>query len=111
MKYTKLIKAEKVSEEAKQVYEKINTLAKQFGYSARISYDFDNNVLYGISLDGESKLQPDIRIDIKNFEGKSEVRVQTTSYGSLNLQDYQEFLNACNKAYECAQAFEKEYIK
>lgn len=116
MKFVKLVKAkEEFTEEQKQAYlaeeQEANQLASEYGYKAKISYDFENKELFKIVLESSGeKLKPEIYVDIKTFTGESEVRVQTTSYGSLELKDYADFARNVQIAYNCASAFEKKYL-
>ena len=113
MKFVKLVKAEEeFTEEQKQAYfaekQEANQLASKYGYKAEIAYDIKNKELYKIELvsSGE-KLKPEIYV---NIIGKSGVRVQTTSYGALELKDYTDFVKNVQIAYDCASAFEKKYL-
>lgn len=116
MKFVKLIKSEEeFTEEQKQAYlaeeQEANQLASEYGYKAEISYDFKNKELFKITLESsDEKLKPEIYVDIKTFTGKSEVRIQTTAYGSLGLKDYADFARNVQIAYSCASAFEKKYL-
>ena len=116
MKFVRLVKAEEeFTEEQKQAYfaekQEANQLASEYGYKAEIAYDIKNKKLYKIELvsSGE-KLKPEIYVEIKSFTGKSEVRIQTTAYGSLELKDYADFARNVQIAYNCASAFEKKYL-
>lgn len=113
MKFVKLVKSE-ITEEQKQAYlaeeQKANQLASKFGYKARISYDPETKTLYSITLDSEDKLKGDIQVTIKGFNGESEVRVHTKSVGSLDIDEYADFLNKCKESYECAKIFKEQYI-
>lgn len=116
MKFIKIIKSEEEStEEQKQAYlaeeQEANQLASEYGYKATISYDFKNKELFKITLESSGeKIKPEIYVDIKTFTGKSEVRIQTTAYGSLGLKDYADFARNVQIAYNCASAFEKKYL-
>ena len=113
MKFVKLVKAEEeFTEEQKQAYlaeeQEANQLASEYGYKAEIRYSFENKKLYKIILENnDEKLKPEIYV---NIIGKSEVRVQTTSYGPLELKDYADFARNVQIAYNCASAFEKKYL-
>lgn len=116
MKFVKIIKSEeKFTEDQKQAYlaaeQEVNQLASEYGYKATISYDFKNKELFKIVLKSSGeKLKPEIYVDIKTFTGKSEIRIQTTAYGSLGLKDYADFAKNVQIAYSCASAFEKKYL-
>ncbi len=116
MKFVKIIKSEEeFTEEQKQAYlaeeQEANQLASEYGYKARISYDFKNKELFKIVLESSGeKLKPAIYVEIKSFTGESEVSIQTTSYGSLELKDYADFARNVQIAYSCANAFEKKYL-
>lgn len=116
MKFVKLVKAEEeFTEEQKQTYlaekQEANQLASEYGYKAEIAYDIKNKELFKIELKSSGeKLKPEIYVDIKTFTGKSEIRIQTTAYGSLGLKDYADFTRNVQIAYNCASAFEKKYL-
>ena len=114
MKYTKLIKADELSEmseQARQVHKKIIDLAARFDYEPVISYSHKEEKLRAIYLYGKTKFLSEIRITVYSLYDKPGIEIQTTAYGFLKPEEYEKFLSDCNKTYKCFKAFEKEYIK
>ena len=59
---------------------------------------------------GENFL-PDIHIEREHlWKGKAEVKVGTTSYGSLNVEDIQKVIAGYNEAIEVAQIIKEKFL-
>ena len=68
-------------------------IAKKYGY--KMSYAYRIGSKANISIMPLAKLAPEIYYDYR----KDEYKIQTTSYGSLSLDKYSEYLKYCNNAY------------
>lgn len=133
MKFVKLIKAEEATEEQKQQYysktiedeearklflearQKAIEICSKYGYEAECSYGGSKeHPIRAIYADGPyNSYKPDIRLEIYNpwHSGNESGRIQTTSYGSIPTDEYEEFLQSCQKAFACVKELEKEFIK
>lgn len=80
---------------------------KKFGYDVGASW-FEKGLLkLGVTADDSRNYQPTIYISKEWKSDKLKFRIQTT-IGSLDSDEYEEFLNACNMA-NGAVAFMKSY--
>ena len=133
MKFVKLIKAEEVTEEQKQQYyskaiedeearklflearQKAIEICSKYGYEPRCSYGGSKeHPIDAIYADGPyNSYKPDISVEIYDpWVGVREgCKIQTTAYGSISIDEYEEFLQSCQKAFACAKELEKEFIK
>ncbi len=115
MKFVKLVKAEeKYSQEEiellQQKRQEIESLASQFGYTvetSNMSNTQEEVPFFKVYLEASNK--PDITVTFNDPFGEKGVKIQTTSYGSLNIDDYSEFLKNCQNALACAKAFKEKY--
>ena len=57
-----------------------------------------------------SKYAPEIYFDDCMFGGAEKFRIQTKSYGSLEINDFKEFMKAQNEAVEVVETLEKLFI-
>ena len=133
MKFVKLIKAEEVTEEQAQQYysktiedeearklflearQKAIEICSKYGYEPRCSYGGSKeHPMDEIYADGPyNSYKPDIRVVIYSpwDDGREGGRIQTTTYGSIPTNEYEEFLQSCQKAFACVKELEKEFIK
>ena len=133
MKFVKLVKAEEVTEEQAQQYysktiedeearklflearQKAIEICSKYGYEPRCSYGGSKeHPMDEIYADGPyNSYKPDIRVVIYSpwGDGREGGRIQTTAYGSIPTDEYEEFLQSCQKAFACVKELEKEFIK
>lgn len=52
---------------------------------------------------------PEIRVYDKDVDGEFHIKIQTTSYGSLNEQEFSKFLEAQNKAVQMRELIKDVY--
>lgn len=93
-----------IKEESNSTVSRIESLCKAYGYKLMYAYNVqykDGGRKYlsmNIVPDGSNKYAPTISVDRKSLE----VMIQTTSYGSLNIAEYEKFIEACDNAYNLA---------
>lgn len=81
---------------------------KKFGYDVGASW-FEKGLLrLGVTADDSREYQPAIYISREWKSDKLSFKIQTTSFGSLDSDEYEEFINVCNMAYG-AVSFMKSY--
>ena len=133
MKFVKLVKAEEITEEQKQQYyskvikdeearklflearQKAIEICSKYGYEPRCSYGGSKeHPIDSIDANGPyNSYKPDIHVVIYDpwRSGNEGGRIQTTAYGSIPTNEYEEFLQSCQKAFACVKELEKEFIK
>lgn len=95
------------SEEFKQeiknnsVNKKIKQIADKYGYVAKETFLYWYGGIHcSISPKDYNDFHPEVTISSDlDDDSVVEYRIQTTSYGSLSLDDYKEFLKCCDDAY------------
>ena len=119
MKFTKIIKAdENINPEAFQIFlkakEKAEQIAAKYGYEVDCSKSIELTQQYPFReiRIAKERFWPEghIRYDYWD-DGKLEDGIQTTSYGSLNLEEYAEYLDHCHKALECLKELKETFFK
>ena len=58
-----------------------------------------------------SKYAPEIYFDDCIFGGNEKFRIQTTSYGSLEINEFKEFIKAQNEAVEIVEILTNTFLK
>ena len=58
-----------------------------------------------------SKYAPEIYFDDCTFGGAEKFRIQTTSYGSLEINDFKEFIKAQEEAMEVVEILTNTFLK
>lgn len=81
---------------------------KKFGYDVGSSWFVKGLLRLGVTADDSRDYQPTIYISREWNSDKLKFRIQTTSFGSLDSDEYEEFINVCNMAYG-AVSFMKSY--
>lgn len=119
MKFTKLIKAEEVSQESLEIFknaeQKANQISTKYGYKADC-WNFGNNLteqhpFRQIRIVAD-RYWPEGWVEFDVFhDNEVKAEIQTTSYGALNLEDYAEYLDHCHKALECLKELKEEFFK
>ena len=87
-------------------YKKAATICKKYNYQiADLCYVDDGIVQFAVIAD-RKKMQPEIYFHTQR-NGKQEFKIQTTAYGSLSMQEYTQFINSCNDAYNMCKELSK----
>lgn len=116
-KFDVLCEAESDNNDFKQevknnpINKKIKQIANKYGYVAKETYLTSyGGIQCSIYPKDHSDYHPDVYID-RYFDedkaGKIDFRIQTTSYGSISVSDYSEYLKACEDAYNMLSEIEK----
>lgn len=74
-------------------------ICKSYGYVGEFYIDYKKKLVHGSIHEPRNGYLPKIYIRDEHDFG---IEIQTTSYGSLNLDEYNEFLNAHKKAMNFA---------
>lgn len=82
-------------------YKKMADICKKYGYDLRSAFiGSHNSVIIEITSDRSNRYLPDIYFDGVSFgEVKNEFRVQTTSYGALDIEEHMQFVSAVTNAH------------
>ena len=92
--------------QANPTYKKAAAICKKYGYQiARSCYVRSGYIVFNV-LEDRKKMQPSIQYD-PLFGGSTKFKIATISYGSLNLEEYSQFLDSCNSAYKMCQELSK----
>lgn len=86
-----------------KMYEKIQKLAEKYGYQLVYCRNNGNND-YIITIREVKKYHSEIMFDRWNSR---KFKVQTTSYGSMEESEYEEYLNACKDSYKLVKELNK----
>lgn len=87
------------------VVSQIESLCKAYGYELMHAYNAQyregGRKFLNISIrnDGTNKYAPELSVDKRSHD----VMIMTTSYGSIGIDEYKEFIKACNNAYDLAK--------
>lgn len=106
---------EAFSEEFKQeirnnpVNKKIKQIANKYGYNAGETFLYWYGGIHcTITSKDYNDYHPDVYVDNDLSDSETiEFSIQTVSYGSLNLDEYSEFISCCNDAYNMMQELSK----
>ncbi len=93
------------------INKKIKQIADKYGYVAKETFLTSyGGIQCSIYPKAHNDYHPDVYID-KYYDvddsGKIDFRIQTTSYGSISVSDYSEFLKACEDAYNMLSEIKK----
>ena len=119
MKFTKIIKAdENTNQEVLEIYKNAKAKAQQIAakYDYEVSCSRNVNItedhpFFDISI-AKERFWPDGRIEFSSYgNGDIEAKIQTTAYGSLNLEEYAEYLDHCHKALACLKELKETFFK
>lgn len=75
---------------------------KRNGYKLIIN-NIEGRMIYRITHDKSSQYKPDIYID--DFADELTIKIQTTSYGSLNAEQMEEMITELTRANSTAKIF------
>ena len=79
-------------------------ICKEYGYDADFYFDPTDYSVNGDIYKRKDEYQPTIYIrDRKKFD----IEIQTTSYGALSLDDYWNYFNDCENAFNLAKKLRK----
>ena len=81
-------------------------ICKSYGYDAEFFISPKHKNVRGKIVE-KNKYAPTIYIET---DGRLEVEIQTTSYGSLTIDEYDKFLNDCENARECAEELKRNFV-
>lgn len=91
-----------------ETYVKMRNIADKYGYFISSAFIHNNRVEINIYKCCGKRFIPDVYFNSANLDNPiSEFRIQTTSYGSLNMKEYSEFIECVNNAYKMVNELEK----
>ena len=81
---------------------RLKRLCARRGYYLYRCESYREGVLILSIINNNDTFLPEIHYDSASSRTKEpgKFRIQTTSYGALELEEYEEFLNDCNEAFE-----------
>lgn len=118
MKFTKIIKAEEISQESLEIYKDAKVKAQQI--AAKYDYEVDCSRNINVTEEhpffyiriAKDRFWPEGKVEFSSYgNGDVIAEIQTTAYGALNLEDYTEYLDHCHKALECLKELKEEFFK
>ena len=80
---------------------------KRNGYKLMIN-NIEGRMIYRVTHDQSSQYKPEIYVD--DFANELTIKIQTTSYGSLNAEQMEEMITELTRANSTAKIF-KHLIK
>lgn len=81
-------------------------ICKNYGYNAEFWIDYKKKLIHGDIYQSKRQYAPRIYIE---DEGKFGIEIQTTSYGSLNIDEFIKFKWEMDSALKLAQELEKNF--
>lgn len=91
-----------------ETYVKMRNIADKYGYFISSAFIHNNRVEINIYKCCGKRFIPDVYFNSSTLDNPtSEFRIMTTSYGSLNMDDYEEFIQCVNNAYNMVSELEK----
>lgn len=93
-------------------FKKIDSICKKYGYELYDAYvkvyEKSGNKYPRVSIRKVQKFHPEIYYNNSLLDKKvNYFSIQTTSYGSLEKEEYEEFLKGCQDAYNLVSELEK----
>lgn len=92
-------------------FKKIDSICKKYGYelyAAYVEVYESGNKYPRVSISKVQKFHPEIYYNNNLLDKKvNYFSIQTTSYGSLEKEEYEEFLKGCQDAYNLVSELEK----
>lgn len=86
----------------------MKNIADKYGYFISSAFIQNNRVGINIYKCCGNRFIPDVYFNSANLDNPiSEFRIMTTSYGSLNMDDYEKFIKCVNNAYNMVSELEK----
>lgn len=82
-------------------------ICKAYGYESEFFIDYKKKYVRGDIYEPRNDYSSRIYIE---DEKKFDIEIQTASYGSLSMDEYNEFLNACKKAMNLAHDLYSNFI-
>lgn len=91
---------------------RLKSLCARRGYYLYRCESYREGVLI-LSINNSDTFLPEIHYDSASVRTKQpgKFRIQTTSYGALELGEYEEFLHDCNEAFELVKEMEEAIEK
>lgn len=91
-----------------EAYVKMKNIADKYGYFISSAFIQNNKVHINIYKCNGKRFIPDVYFKSSTLDKPtSEFRIMTTSYGSLNMDDYEKFIKCVNNAYNMVSELEK----
>ena len=89
-------------------YVEMKNIADKYEYFISSAFIQNNKVHINIYQCNGNRFSPDVYFNSANLDNStSEFRIMTTSYGSLNMEEYAEFIKCVNNAYNMGSELEK----
>ena len=89
-------------------YIAMNDIANKYGYRISSAYIQNKKVNINIYKNNTNRFSPEVCFNPVSFVNpKPEFRIQTVSYGSLNMEEYSKFIEWVNNVYKMVKELEK----